>query len=130
MYLVKMSLGFGWIFVQVASSEWALGVQTQHFENTYNAEMREGKYCCCDFGDVMCTENITELNGFCIDSNSINPCDSYFLIYIRDYYNSTCTATKMYRMNNDSTSLNNLVLYIPLKEIQLSNNVRIKNQLL
>ena len=64
----------------MASSEWVLGVQIQHFENVYGSEIINGQFCCCDDGssdnDVsICKENITD-QQMCKDSD--NPCDNYF----------------------------------------------------
>ena len=114
----------------MVSGEWVLGVQIQHFESVYGSEIINGRFCCCDDGSENdnnvseCKENINELSG-CDDSN--NPCDTYFLVYVRDcLYNNTCNYTQYYRLKDD-TSLIQLILPIPL-EIDLSENVR--NELL
>ena len=114
--------------VQVASSEWVLGVQIQHFENMYNAEIRNDLYCCCDDHFRECKENITDLiqNGTCF--NSDHRCETYFVLYVRECsYNSICSDTEIYRLNVARTSLEHLVLYMPFEEIGLSNEVRISN---
>ena len=112
--------------MQVASSEWVLGVQIQHFENMYNAEIIDGKYCCCDDDDVMCQEDITYL-GMCRISQPNQACDSYFRVYVRVCLNNgTCSVTKSYQLNGVITSLNQVVLNIPISEPELSNQVRIK----
>ena len=114
--------------MQVASSEWVLGVQIQHFENLYNVEIKDGSYCCCDNPEVECSQSITDLQGLCYDPNLIRVCEQYFLVHVKDCsYNSTCTVSQTYQLRIDSsTSLNHLVLFIPLKEMELSNNVRTK----
>ena len=110
------------VFLQVASSEWVLGVQIQHFENVYSSEIRNGLFCCCDDDGSLCKENIIDLQ-MCKLSATYNPCDTYFLVYVRDcLYNSTCNYTK-YSQLNDDASLIQLVLPIPL-EMELSENVR------
>ena len=103
-----------------------LGVQIQHFENKHNVEIRNGEYCCCDDPyNKKCWENIIDLNGMC--SNSDYRCETYFVLYVRKCpYNSTCTDTKKNELNIARTSLEHLVLYIPLEEIGLNDNVRIK----
>ena len=39
-------------FVQVASSDWVLSVEIQHFDNFFNAQLSGEltQYCCCDDG--------------------------------------------------------------------------------
>ena len=111
--------------MQVASSEWVLGVQIQHFENMHNAEISNGNYCCCDDPYKECWKNITDLNGMCF--NLPYRCQTYFVLYVRECpYSSTCSDTEFYRLNVAHTSLQHLVLYMPLEESGLSNNVRIK----
>ena len=112
--------------MQVASSEWVLGVQIQHFENMYNAEIRDGKYCCCDRNDVVCQADIILL-GTCIISQPEHGCDPYFRVYVRACLNNgTCFVTESYQLNGVITSLNQVVLNIPISEPELSNQVRIK----
>ena len=119
--------GYCYFRVQVAYSEWFLGVQIQHFENKYNSEIRDGKYCCCDNGDVKCGKNITDLQGMCDYSKSAYGCEPYFLIHVRDcpYNSNYCSVNKTYQMNNERTSLDQLVLYVPFRKSELSNQVRI-----
>ena len=113
------------VFLQVASSEWVLGVQIQHFENMYGSEIEGGLFCCCDDSRTdlsMCKENVTDL-PMCKNSATYNPCDTYFLVYVREcLYNSTCNYTQQYRLNNDTTLIQ-LILTIPL-EMEWSENVR------
>ena len=47
-------------FVQVAKSEQLLGVQLQNFDNMFNAEIRDDKYCCCD-QESTCADNIESI---------------------------------------------------------------------
>ena len=42
-----------------------LGVHVQHFENLYNAEIRDGNvFCCCDISyvEVPCVADLSDLN--------------------------------------------------------------------
>ena len=111
-------------FIQVASTEWFLGVQIQKFENPYNIEIIKGKYCCCDFGS--CSENIFDLQGNCMT----HYCQPYFLIHIRD---SSCTSTysfdKTYRLSGESNSstLDHFLFSVPFKGMELSNRVSTKS---
>ena len=111
-------------FLQVTNSEWVLGVQIQHFENVYGLEIRNSHFCCCDDGtdnddddqnDVsLCVRNITDLQ-MCKNSTAYNPCDTYFLVYVRDcLYNSTCNYTQTYQLKNDTTLIQ-LTLTIPVE---------------
>ena len=72
------------IFMQIASTEWFLGVQIQNFENLYNAEIIFDGYCCCDL-IAKCAINIADLQGMCLTQS----CEPYFLLHIKD---SSCTG--------------------------------------
>ena len=116
---------FNWmIFMQVASNEWFLGVQIQHFENLYNAKIVfDRTYCCCGFH--LCSKNITDLQGMC----TADVCQPYILIHIRDSScTGTCSLDKTYHLSNESSGsiLNHAVLSIPIKEMEGSDHVRIK----
>ena len=76
--------------MQVGSSEWVLGVQTQHFENMFNAETRFDQYCCCDTPSP-CVESLAGLNP-----TTCNPeCDPYFEMRFEVcFYNETCLIMK------------------------------------
>ena len=62
----------------MANSEWVLGVHVQHFQNLYNAEIRNnGKdYCCCDISayDVPCEKDLTDLDV----ASCTAECEPYF----------------------------------------------------
>ena len=115
------------VFVQVASSEWVLGVEIQHFENLYDAEIRDGVFCCCDNRDTtLCKENIIEME-VCVHSETIHGCDHYFLVYVRDCpYNSACTVTKHYRLNTTTTLVQLTCILAITLEMKMIENVRIK----
>ena len=56
-----------------------LGVIVQHFQNLYNAEIRNDKdYCCCDisYKDVPCGKDLTDLNV----ADCTSECQPYFEI--------------------------------------------------
>ena len=112
------------IFMQIASTEWFLGVKIQNFENLYNAKIAtDGQYCCCDY--LGCRENIADLQGKCTTGS----CQPYYLIHIRDSScDGTCSLDKTYQLSNESTSsiLDHAVLSIPFKEMEWSDHVRIK----
>ena len=111
------------IFMQVASTEWFLGVQIQNFENIYNVIIVQGGYCCCEF--IACSENITDLQDICMT----HFCQPYFLIHIRDAScNGTCSLDKTYQLNyQPSTSImDHAALSILFKQMDWSDYVRIK----
>ena len=112
--------------MQIASTEWFLGVQIQNFENHYNAETVLGPgYCCCDSLEE-CRQNIADLRGICVTHS----CQPYFLMHIKgSSCNDTCSLNKTYPLNFEpSTSfLNDAVLSIPFKEMEWSDHVRIKS---
>ena len=109
--------------MQVASTEWFLGVQIQNFENLYNAEMLSSiVYCCCDVYN--CTLNIADLQGIC----TADVCQPYFLIHIRDTScNGICSLNKTYQLSYESNSsksiLDHVVLSIPFKEMEMIDDV-------
>ena len=80
--------------VQMASSEWVLGLQIQHFANLYNAEIRGDQYCCCDMQStaaVPCVDNLPDLQS----SDCTAECEPYFEIYfIVCFTNETCFVMK------------------------------------
>ena len=116
-------------YMQVASSEWVLGVHIHQFMNVYNAEIRNGKYCCCDDHFKECWENITDVNGMCLISTY--HCDTYFMLHVRECSSKdTCTDTKSYQLNEALTSLEQLVLLIPVSDMELSKNVRVESNCL
>ena len=105
----------------MARSDWVPGVQIHHFENKYNAEIRNGTYCCCDDAFLPCYENVANL------TSCAPRCETYFIVYVSDCpYSNTCLVTKPYQLKNCSISpLNQLELHIPFIESELSNQVRI-----
>ena len=111
--------------MQVAGTEWFLGVQIQNFENFYNAEMILGNnYCCCDSFEE-CRQNTADLQGICMTHS----CQPYFLIHIRDNScDGMCSLDKTYQLNYEpSTSiLDHAVLSILFNEIEWSDQVSIK----
>ena len=117
-------LGLLWmIFMQVASTEWFLGVQIQDFVNIHNVIIVQGGYCCCKF--IACSQNIADLQGICMT----HFCLPYFLIRIKD---SSCNGIgsldKTYQLNYEpSTSvLDRAALSIPFKQMDTCDYVRVK----
>ena len=88
---IKESLSYVVAFVQVASSEWVLGVQIQNFTNFFNAELRENMYCCCDIPDT-CDSNITEFTSTYVKICTTE-CNTYFVANLLDYENATSYST-------------------------------------
>ena len=107
--------------MQIASTEWFLGVKIQNFENFYNANIAsDGKYCCCEFHP--CEKNIADLQGRCMTPS----CQPYFLVHIRDgSCTDMCSLDKTYQLNNESTKsiLDDAVLSVPFKEMEWSDHV-------
>ena len=113
-------------FIQVASTKWFLGVQIQHFENPYNVEIINGDYCCCH-DNAICSGNLIDLFAKCTDQCTAQPCETYFLVYIRDcVVNSECFISKTYQLNYTSSAsvIDHGILSIPLMEMELSDHVR------
>ena len=114
------------LLVQVASSEWVLGVQLQHFENPKNAAWRLDKYCCCDIFPLVCEPTITSLDQqMCTDE-----CETHFVIHVRDCpYNQTCSVTKRYELEeyDDLYLLSKAGIFILFGNSKLSNEVRMKD---
>ena len=116
------------IFMQVANTEWFLGVQIQHFENQYNAEMINGIYCCCHDNKI-CSSNLIGLFASCTNLGTAEPCETYFLVHIRDcVVNSECFLSETYQLNYTSSAsiIDHGILSIPLMEMELSDHVRTK----
>ena len=116
------------IFMQVASTEWYLGVQIQDFINLYNVEIINGMYCCCDDSET-CGSDFDNLLGKCEDPSTTQVCKTSFLVHIR--YCSrfhTCFLSKTYQLNyKSSTSMFNYgILSIPFMKMELSYEVKTK----
>ena len=111
------------LYIQVAGIEWILGVQIQRFDNLYNAEIRNGEYCCCDSSRDPCEERVMDLSGRC---NGANSCQhSFFVRFQRCLDSSTCLDIKSYRLRNRTNlPLDQLVLYIPI-DVDLGENVKV-----
>ena len=86
----------------MANSEWVLGVHMQNFQNLYNAEIRNGYYCCCDISylDVGCVNNLTNLNVAACTSE----CEPFFDLRFKVCFaNGTC-----FSMTNEIPCINNI----------------------
>ena len=86
----------------MANSEWVLGIHVQHFQNLYNAEIRNGDYCCCDisFKDVPCVNDLTDLNV----AACISECEPYFEIRFEVCFaDGTCS-----NMKNETAVIDNI----------------------
>ena len=114
--------------MQVASTEWFLGVHIQHFENPYNVEIINGDYCCCH-DNKTCSSNLVDLLASCTNQRTAQPCETYFLVHIRDcVVSSECFLSKTYQLNYTSSAsiIDHDILSIPLMEMELSDYVRTK----
>ena len=104
--------------VQVASSEWTLGLQIQQIDYIPNVDIRDDLYCCCDTPPqvVPCSDAFANLN---VEMCSI-VCDYYCLVQIKDCsQNETCGVTEFYHLRSDTCSpypLESVVFPIPFKE--------------
>ena len=79
-----------------------LGVHVQHFQNLYDAEIRNDKYCCCNisYDDVPCVANFTDLNV----TECTSECEPYFEIRFKVCYtDETCSS-----MENEITCNDNI----------------------
>ena len=122
--LVKISLCLWVIFMQVASTEWFLGVQIQNFENTYNVEIINGMYCCCD-NNERCRSDLNQL-FLCKHPNVTQVCETYFLIHIKNcLIESSCSPGKTYQLNYTSSSSisDHSILSVPFMDMELRDKV-------
>ena len=83
---------------------WVLGVQVLHFQNLYNAEIRNGKdYCCCDISYMVvpCVRDLTDLNV----ATCTAECEPYFEIRFE-----VCFADgKCFNMKNETGVMDNIL---------------------
>ena len=87
--IVRQLINLSHLVVQVSSSEWVLGVEIQHFENVYNAEIRNGMYCCCDAA-APCGGTIDAIQPM----TCTIACDPYIVIYFQACI-QTCYVAKL-----------------------------------
>ena len=112
------------MFVQVASSEWSLGIQIQHYENQLNAEIREDRYCCCEIKDAC---NAT-LNDFI---NATHNCKKNCSVYYKVQFpncstNGICSTTQPLNFKYYPRSIvTKMVFPIALDQFEVDNEVRI-----
>ena len=114
--------------MQVASMEWFLGVQIQDFMNLYNVQIINGNYCCCD-DSGNCTRVFDDLLTMCKEPSTTQVCGTYFLVPVKKCLSiSTCSLSKTYQLNYTSSvsTFDHGILSIPLKEMELSNQVSTK----
>ena len=112
--------------MQVASTEWFLGVQIQDFVNLYNVEMINENYCCCHDNQT-CSSDLISLLTICKASSTTPPCETYFLVYVRDcLHSSACTVSRIYQLNYQSSAsmFDNGILSIPFMEMELGDGVK------
>ena len=104
--------------VQVASSEWVLGVNIQHFENMFNAEIRSGNYCCCDDGVTPCGETIDAVKPM----TCTTVCHPYFVVHFQACPSiKTCYVAKTINITVvDPTSvISSFLVQIPFSQSEL-----------
>ena len=115
--------------MQVASTEWFLGVQIQDFVNLYNVEIINETYCCC-YDNQICLSDSNSLLTLCKDSSTTPPCETYFLVHVRDHClnSGACLVSRIYQLNYQSSDsmFDNGILSIPFKEMELGDGVKAK----
>ena len=77
----------------MANSEWVLCVQVEHFENLYNAEIRNDEYCCCDVSYLVvpCVQVVTDINV----AECTSECEPYLEIRFEVCFaNRSCSNIK------------------------------------
>ena len=104
--LIKYAQHTFLLYMQVASSEWTLGLQILEFKHLFNVNIQEGKemYCCCDIFDPqrICAGTFEGLDL----NKCIEECDIYFMFHIKICpYNGTCSLTQFYELRMDTFSL-------------------------
>ena len=102
----------------MVNSEWVLGVHLQHFENLYNAEIRDGKdfyRCDISYYVIACVEKLMDLDF----TECTSECEPYFEIHFKVCFaDGTCSE-----MNNDIACMNNnLATCISPLLVQLHSN--------
>ena len=118
-------------FMQVASTEWFLGVQIQNYVNQYNVEIISGSYCCCDDSET-CASDLNDLLISCKNPSTAQPCETYFLVHIRNCLSSstssTCSLSKTYQLNykSSASTFDHGILSIPFMDMELGDKVRTK----
>ena len=111
--------------LQVASSEWMLGVEIKEFENFYNAEKMNDKYCCCDYMyEHICVDDITVLKSNAMGSCPV-PCQAYLVIRVLDCtYTVQCTINKTFNLEPESQfRLSSVIFQIPFVQTPLHTQV-------
>ena len=98
--------------------------------NDYNVEIIDGNYCCCH-DNTICSSDLISLFASCTDPGAAQPCETYFLVHIRDcVLNSAsgCFHSKTYQLNYTSIAsiIDHGILSIPLMEMGLSDHIRTK----
>ena len=109
--------------MQVASSEWFLGVQIHDFMNPYNVEIINGMYCCCDDNET-CASSPSDLLVICKDPIA-QVCEPYFLVHVKNCL--YCSHSKTYILLNyasNAFTFDHGILSIPFVEMELSDEVR------
>ena len=108
--------------MQVSSIEWILGVQIQRFDNMYNVEMTNDRYCCCDNLRGPCEDRVIDLRERC---NDADVCQPYFLVrFKRCSDSSTCLDVESYQLRNHTDlPLDQIGLYIPI-DVESGENVK------
>ena len=101
--------------VQAASSEWVLGVQMQHFENNYNAEIRNGMYCCCDEASIPCGGGIDDVKAMTCTLK----CHPYFVIHFLACPIETCYVAKTVTVVDHTSVFRSFVIQIPFNQSEL-----------
>ena len=114
-----------YVFAQVASSEWSLGIQIQHFENQLNAEIRMGQYCCCDIPDT-CTDTLT---GFAAAAYNCNKeCKPYYIVRFQECTtDGICSTTHSLDFKSIPLSIvTKLVFPIVLDQSEGDNDLQVR----
>ena len=114
--------------MQVASTEWVLGVQIQNFTNLYNVEIINGMYCCCDDNE-RCGSTSSDLLGMCKHASTTQVCETCFLVHIKNCISiGTCSLSKTYQLNYKPSDLisDHGILSIPFMEMELGEQVSAK----
>ena len=95
----------------MASSEWTLRVQIQHYESI-NAEIRNDQvYCCCDESHA-CNESMQDLKS---TYNCTSVCHIYFVVEVLDCNTALCFGTDTFNYSDVSRyALSSLVFQLPM----------------
>ena len=101
----------------MASSEWMVGVQIQHFEKTLNTEIGKSNYCCCDDGVTLCGRSIDAIKP----TTYKTVCHLYYMVHFQACPSiELCYVARTFNVSIDlSSEISSFVFQIPFNQSEL-----------